>query len=186
VANLSGIFVVVDVTGPVGDNVIAVQREHDPRLAALWHPHVTLIGSSGAGPIVTGTPVDELRTMLGSVADTTAPLMLKFGRPYRFPDRDIVVLPLDPHGPLRTLHERLRSSGIRTHAARYPFTPHCTLTMYPPLTREREQRLLRMRFDEPLRIDRLRVLLTREPQPAKLLLELPLGASLPESAASGS
>jgi hypothetical protein len=102
---------------------------------------------------------------------------LKFGAPYRFADRDIVVLPLDPHGPLRTLHERMKTSGLRMHPARYPFTPHCTLTMYPPLSRERERKLTALRFEDTLTIDRLRVLLTRAPQPATLLLDLPLGGN---------
>jgi hypothetical protein len=48
--------------------------------------------------------------------------------------------------------------------------------MYPPLSREREQRLLALRIEEPLVIDRVQVYLTREPQPARLLLDLPLSA----------
>jgi hypothetical protein len=121
--------------------------------------------------------VDELRAAMEPITSHTPPLELRFGAPYRFPDRDIVVLPLDPHGPLRELYERLKSSGLRTHAARYPFTPHCTLTMYPPLTRDRERRLTTLRFDDALVIDRLRVVLTRAPQPVVPLLELPLGGA---------
>lgn len=172
--NPAGIFVIVELTGDLATQVAAIQREHDPRLAALWPPHVTLIGSSGAGPILSDTPVEELRAKLGAVAANTPPLTLAFGLPQRFPDRDIVVLPLDPHGPLRTLHEQLKRAGLRSHQARYPFTPHVTLTMFPPLAREREQRLLTVRVAQPVVVDRLRVLLTRPPQPAKLLLELPL------------
>jgi 2'-5' RNA ligase len=170
----TGIFVVAELTGTLAAAIGGVQREHDRRLAALWPPHVTLIGSSGVGPIVAGVTADELRSTLGVVAARTAPLSLRFGPPYRFLDRDIVVVPLDPHGALRKLHEELKISGIRTHQARYPFTPHVTLTMYPPLTREREQRLLALRFDTPVVIDELRVYLTRDPQPANLLLALPL------------
>src|SRR5689334_10967385 len=169
--NPAGIFVIVELAGDLAAQVAAIQREHDQRLAALWPPHVTLIGSSGAGPILSDTPVDELRTKLGAVAMRTAPMTLAFGPPERFPDRDIVVLPLDPHGPLRTLHEQLKLAGLRSHQARYPFTPHVTLTMFPPLARPREQRLLAVRVAAPLVVDRLRVLLTRPPQPAKLLLE---------------
>jgi len=172
--NPAGIFVIVELTGDLATQVAAIQREHDPRLAALWPPHVTVIGSSGAGPILSDTPVEELRAKLGAVAARTPPITLAFGAPQRFPDRDIVVLPLDPHGPLRTLHEQLKLARLRSHRARYPFTPHVTLTMFPPLARDREQRLLAVRADHPIVVDRLRVLLTRPPQPAKLLLELPL------------
>lgn len=173
-SSLSGIFVIAELSGSLASWVGAIQRAQDPRLAALWPPHITLIGSSGAGPILADTTVDQLKEKLGAVAARTAPIDVAFLPPYRFPGRDIVVLPLDPHGALRTLHEGLKGSGVRTHQPRYPFTPHCTLTMYPPLARERELRLLALRFEEPFVIDRLRVVLTREPQPAKLLLELPL------------
>ena len=174
-AEPTGIFVVAELEGPLAKRIEKIQREHDPRLIALWPPHVTLLGSSGVGPIVSSTPVDDLRRAFEPIASETSPLTLQFGPPYRFPDRDIVVLPLDPHGPLRALHERLKSSGVRTHAARYPFTPHCTLTMYPPLSREREKRLTALRFEDAFVIDRLRVLLTRAPRPVVPLFDLPLG-----------
>lgn len=170
----SGIFVVADLSGPLAEQVAAVQRANDPRLALLWAPHVTLLGSSGCGPILPDTPVPELHAALGPIARRTPPLELRFGPPERFPGRDIVALPLDAHGPLRALHDALRSTDLRTYRARYPFTPHCTLTMYPPLDRARERRLLAFRVSEPFVIDCLRVLLTRPPQPARLLLELPL------------
>jgi hypothetical protein len=38
-----------------------------------------------------------------------------------------------------------------------------------------------MRFDEPMRLDRMTVYYTRDPQPAVKLLELPFGGG-PESA----
>jgi 2'-5' RNA ligase len=173
--NPAGIFVIVELSGVLARQVSTIQRANDPRLAALWPPHVTLIGSSGAGPIHADTPIDQLRAQLSAVASGTEPMTLEFSAPYRFADRDIVVLPLDPHGPLRALHERLMRCGARMHRARYPFTPHCTLTMYTPLARARERRLTAVRAAEPLFVDRLRVLLTCDPQPAKLLFELPLG-----------
>lgn len=173
----TGIFVVAEMHGELAQRIEAVQREHDPRLTALWPAHITLIGSSGAGPIVASTRVEQLKAALEPIASSTPPILLRFDAPYRFPDRDIVVLPLSPHGPLRELHERMKTCGLQMHRARYPFTPHCTLTMYPPLTRERERRLTSLRFEEPFVIDRLRVLLTRTPQPAVPLLELTLATS---------
>jgi len=171
----AGIFIVAELGGELCARVAAVQRKHDARLALLWPPHVTIVGSSGVGPILADTQPDDLRAALGPVAARHSPLSLAFGAPERFPGRDIVVLPLDPHGPMRALHEDLAASGLRTYRARYPFTPHCTLTMYPPLSRERERTLVALRFSEPFVIAKLRVLLTRFPQPAKLLLDLPLG-----------
>jgi hypothetical protein len=89
---------------------------------------------------------------------------------------DIVVLPMDPHGPLRTLHERIARSGLPFVRSRFLFTPHVTLSFYPALTPARERELLACRVDAPAVVDRLQVVLTRDPQPNVTLFDLPLGA----------
>ena len=171
---MSGIFVIAELDGPVAARIRAIQQRCDPKLAAEAPPHVTLIGSSGAGPIPVETPVDVLREAIVPVAAATPPLTLAFGPPMRFLQREIVVLPLDPHGPLRALHDRLKSSGIPFAPARWPFTPHCTLSFYPTLTPETLKPLLAEREREPWTMHTLRVYHTREPQPPKLLFDAPL------------
>ena len=54
------------------------------------------------------------------------------------------------------------------------FSPHCTLSFYPTLTPQSERELLAVRVEAPARIERLQIYLTRDPQPAKKLLELVL------------
>ena len=171
---MSGIFVIAELDGAIGERVRAIQERFDPKLAAEAPPHVTLIGSSGAGPIPVEAPVQPLRDAIEPVAASTAPLALRFTAPMRFLQREIVVLPLDPHGPLRALHQRLKDSGIPYAPARWPFTPHCTLSFYPTLTQETLRPLLALRVNEPWTLRTLRVYLTREPQPPTLLFDAPL------------
>ena len=66
-----------------------------------------------------------------------------------------MVLPLDPHGPLRTLHERIKTSGLKTAAPRFFFTPHVTLSLYRELPRDVLNALLRERFEESVLVDRI-------------------------------
>ena len=101
-------------------------------------------------------------------------MQLIFERPHRFMQTEIVSLPLDPHGPLRTLHERIARSGLRFMPARFQFTPHVTLSFYPTLTLKRERELLSLRVPEPCIVERMQVYLTRDPQPSVKLLELEL------------
>lgn len=169
-----GIFVLTELTGETAAAVLEIQRRFDPKLAKLSPPHVTLAGSSGLGPIPTDTPAEEIRSALAPIASSTAPLTLWFDPPHRFMQTDIVSLPLDPHGPLRALHERIGRSGLRFRASRFQFSPHCTLSFYPSLTPSRERELLALRVTTPLVIERLQVYLTRDPQPSKLLMELEL------------
>jgi hypothetical protein len=165
--------------GEAGDQIKAINERFDPRLARYKAPHVTITGSSGVGPIAPSITTVELRETLSPIASATAPMTLPFGPPMRFMQTDIVVLPLDPHGPLRILHDRLASSGLPFGRARFTFTPHCTLSLYPTLSDEVTRELLQVRVSAPAVIDRLEVVQTLDPQPPKTLLELMLTGGSP-------
>jgi hypothetical protein len=75
------------------------------------------------------------------------------------------VLPLDPHGPIRALHDRIGRTGLPFARAKFTFTPHATLSFYPTLSAAALRELLALRVREPAVIDRLVVSHTRAPQP---------------------
>jgi hypothetical protein len=171
----NGIFIIAEIGGEAGRLIREINERYDPRLARYKAPHVTITGSSGVGPIPASVSVAEIREKLAPITLSTDPLELQLGAPIRFMQTQIVVLPLDPHGPLRILHDRIATSGLPFQSARFTFSPHCTLSLYPTLTRETERELLAVRINEPVVIDRLTVYHTMDPQPSKKLLELPLG-----------
>ena len=108
---------------------------------------------------------------------------MRFERPHRFMQTDIIVLPLDPHGPLRTLHERVATSGLPFERARFQFSPHATLSFYPRMTPEMLKRLLALRFEDEVVITGLQFYSTPHPQPSRRVLELRLeGAPLSPTA----
>ena len=162
---------IAEIGGEAGRKIREINEKYDPRLARYKAPHLTLAGSSGVGPIPGSVPVDELREKLSAVASATAPLSLQFGAPIRFMQTEIVVLPLDPHGPLRELHDRIATCGLPFQQARFTFSPHCTLSLYPTLTRDTARELLAMRIADPAVIDRVTVYQTLDPQPSRKLLE---------------
>lgn len=170
------IFILAEVRGPVGERIHEIQRRFDPKLARSAPPHLTLAGSSGVGPVHAGTPVAALRAALEPVAASFAPIPLRFERPHRFMQTNVVVLPLDPHGPLRELHDAIARSGLRFSPARYTFTPHVTLSFYPELDADAARTLLAERVDEPVMLERFQVYRTLEPQPSVKLFELELAA----------
>ena len=175
---MNGIFITMELEGELGERIHALQEEFDPKMARYLPPHVTLIGSSGAGPIYADTPIAELKAKILPVAAATPPITLKFGPPHRFVQREIVTLPLDPHGPLRALHERLKTSGLSFMPSKYPFTPHCTLNLYPTLTPERLRKMLAVRITDPFTLHTLRVYHTNEPQKPVLLFDAPLSPGI--------
>lgn len=171
---LNGIFIIAELAGEAGEQIRAINERFDPRLARYKPPHVTITGSSGAGPIPGSVTTVELWEKLAPVASSTAPMTLRFGPPMRFMQTEIVVLPLDPHGRLRTLHDRLTTSGVPFGRARFTFSPHCTLSLYPTLTPDAARELLAIRVLAPAVIDRIHVFQSLDPQPSQKLLELPL------------
>lgn len=171
---LNGIFILAELPGEVGEQVRSINERYDPRLARYKPPHITLTGSSGAGPIPPSVSADEMRTKLEPIAADTAPITLSFREPRRFMQTDIIVLPIDPHGPIRVLHDRIVRSGLPFTRARYTFSPHCTLSLYQSLDPKSIRELLSTRIPEPFVIRAIQLYHTRDPQPSRKLLELPL------------
>jgi 2'-5' RNA ligase len=169
-----GIYVVADLRGDVGERVREIQRRYDPKLAAVAPPHVTLTGSSGLGPIDPATTEEELRAALEPITRTTPPLVVRFGPPVRFMQTTFVVLPIDPHGPIRELHDRIGRSGLRFLGVRHMFTPHATLSLYPELSPDKSRAILTERVDGDVRLDAIQLYRSMDPFPPRLLVELPL------------
>ena len=170
----AGIVILSELQGEMRDRILEIQRRFDPRLAAGVPPHLTLTGSSGMGPIPTSTTVDELRAALEPVARDTAPMTLLFLRPHRFMQTNVFVLPLDPNGPIRALHERIKRSGLRYEQPRFTFTPHVTLSFFRELSAADAKRVLAVRIEEPVVIDRISAHKTVNLLNSEKLLELPL------------
>jgi hypothetical protein len=171
---LNGIFIIAELGGEAGEQIKAINERFDTRLARSKPPHVTITGSSGVGPISDSVTAVDLWEKLAPITSTTAPMTLRFGPPMRFMQTEIVVLPLSPDGELRVFHDRLAGSGLPFGRARFTFSPHCTLSLYPTLTPDIARELLVLRVLAPAIIDRVQVFQTLDPQPSRKLLELQL------------
>src|SRR4051812_43711064 len=148
-----GVIIMSELPPPFADRIRDVQLRFDPRMAAELPPHVTITGSSGMGPIPPATTDEAIRDALEPVARDTAPIVVRLEPPMRFMQSTVVVMPIDPNGPIRALHEKIKSSGLSYEQPRFTFTPHLTLSFYPELSRDRLRELLRFRITEPLVLD---------------------------------
>jgi len=171
---LNGIFILAELPSEIADRVRAINERYDLKLSRYKPPHLTLTGSSGAGPLPPSVSVEEMREKLEPITRDTAPITLSFQPPQRFMHTNIIVLPLDPHGPLRMLHDRIITSGLPFTRARYTFSPHSTLSLYQSLDAKAIRELLKTRIPEPFVIGAIQLYHTRDPQPSRKLLELPL------------
>jgi 2'-5' RNA ligase len=176
----SGIIIIAPLEPPLRERVLALQQRFDPRLAASQPPHLTVAGSSGMGPISTKTTLDELRTALEPIARTTAPMSLQFQAPVRFMQTNVVVLPFDPHGAIRELHDRIKTSGLLYERPRFTFTPHVTLNFFPEPTPENLRAMMAVRIEEPVVLRRIQCHETLDLTRTRLLLELELTGAVPD------
>jgi 2'-5' RNA ligase len=169
-----GIITMAELHGAIAERLLAIQRMYDPRMVAELPPHITISGSSGMGPISPDTTDQELRDLLEPVAAATPPFTVCLEPPMRFMQSTVVVMPIEPHGPIRALHELIKASGLSFEQPRFTFTPHVTLSFYPELTRERLRELLRVRIDEPIRVDAIQAYRSIDLTRTQKVLDLPL------------
>ena len=169
-----GVIVMSELHGELAERIREIQQRFDPRMVAELPPHITITGSSGMGPISPATTDEGLRTALEPIAADTAPIVVRLQPPMRFMQSNVVVLPIDPNGPIRALHERIKLSGLSYEQPRFTFTPHLTLSFYPELTRERLRDVLCFRIDEPLTIDNIQAYRAIDLTRTVKVVELPL------------
>lgn len=172
-----GIIVMSELRGAVADRLLEIQRRYDPRMAAELPPHITITGSSGMGPISPDTTDDELHVALEAVATATAPFTVHLQPPMQFMQSPVVVMEIDPNGPIRALHEAIKSSGLAYEQPRFTFTPHITLSFYPTLPRDRVRELLRFRIIEPITIDSIQAYRSIDLTRTKKVLDLRLAGA---------
>jgi 2'-5' RNA ligase len=172
-----GIIVMSELSGELAERLRAVQQRFDPRMAGELPPHITIAGSSGMGPIPPETTDEELRDALEPVTRMHEPFSVRLQPPMRFMQSTVVVMQIDPNGPIRALHERIKQSGLRYEQPRFTFTPHVTLSFYPELTRERLRDLVRVRFPDPIVIDSIQAYRASSLTTTSKVLDLPLSGT---------
>lgn len=166
--------------GPIAEELREIQQRFDPRMVAELPPHITISGSSGMGPISPETSDEVLRSALGPVAAQIARFSVRLQPPKRFMQSTVVVMEIDPNGPIRALHERIKMAGLSYEQPRFTFTPHCTLSFYPELSRDRLRELLRIRISEPVTIDSIQAYRAIDLTRTQKVLDLPLGGPTPQ------
>jgi 2'-5' RNA ligase len=174
-----GIIVMSELRGPIADRLREIQQRYDPRMAAELPPHITITGSSGMGPMPPETTDASIVAALTIVAADCTPFTVKLEAPMRFMQSTVVVMTIEPNGPIRALHERIKSSGLAYGQPRFTFTPHVTLSFYPELSRENLRELLRVRVSETVVVDSIQAYRATDLTRTRKIFDLPLSGPVP-------
>jgi len=144
---LGEVYIVLDLQGEAGEEVMSARRRFGYDYLGALPVEITVAGSGGVGsPRERGDP-RRLFEALDSITKATPAIRGRFGKPHRFPETDIFVLPLEDPQPVLSLHERIKNCGVAFEPSPFEFFPHCTLTQKPEPTEDEVQAVLAVEID---------------------------------------
>ena len=124
-------YVVLDLPWPQAEQVLAIRERQGDFFRWSLPAETTLIGSGGVGPITMDEDPARVFRTLDQIAATTPPLRVALGPVRRFPRSGVFYLSFVNEAPLRAVHERIASTGLRFNQVPFPFVPHVTLRSTP-------------------------------------------------------
>jgi 2'-5' RNA ligase len=148
-------YVVLDLPSPIAEQVLAIRERHRDFFRWSLPAETTLIGSGGVGPIVPEEDSARVHRTLDQIAAETAPIRASLGPARRFDGSDAFYLSFENEEPLRQLHNRIASSGLRFSGVPFPFVPHVTLRSRSPVSDEDASALLATRLPGAFTLDTL-------------------------------
>jgi 2'-5' RNA ligase len=119
-------YIVAEIPEPVRSGIQAL-RDSFPTPTALLPVEITLLGSSGIGPVPAGTPIGLIEDQIDSLFSTVAPWEVSFSGIRIFPHTSIAYLAPADRRPFDDLHGMLRDSCIPHSVSPFPYNPHCTV-----------------------------------------------------------
>ncbi len=160
-------YIVLELPEPTANTIHKIRAEQGDNFQASMPNEITIVGSSGVGPIAQDQDPDELFKVIDIIAASTPPITVSFDKVHRFPGTDIVVIKLKDETLVRSLHQRFVESGIKFQDTDFVYEPHCTLRSKSPLTNHEMEELSRLKIEGSFTLQTLSVYAM--PPPGRLL-----------------
>lgn len=168
-------YIVLVLPESVASAIHNIRVEQGDDFQASMPEEITVIGSSGVGPIAQDQDPDELFKVIDEIAASTPPIIVSFDKAHRFPGTDIVVMKLKDDAVIRSLHQRFVDSGIKFQNSDFPYEPHCTIRSKSPLTDQEMEKLSNLKIEGSFTLQTLSVY--RMPPPGTLIHTAKLSSS---------
>jgi 2'-5' RNA ligase len=149
-------YVVAEIPKPVRSKVQAL-RESFGTPTALLPVEITLLGSSGVGPIPAGTSIRAIQEQIDFLFGRIAPWDVTFAGIRVFPETAIAYLAPVDRSCFDRVHAMLRDSTLPHTESPFSYNPHCTLRSGPATPGELSRILEHPFPGEPFRIDTISV-----------------------------
>jgi len=160
-------YIVLELPEPISSTIHSIRAELGDDFQASMPNEITIVGSSGVGPVAQDQDPDEFFKAINEIAASTPPITVSFDKVHRFPGTDIVVMKLLDDSLIRSLHQRFVESGIKFQDTDFAYEPHCTLRSKSPLTDHEMEKLSKLKIEGNFTLHTLSVYAM--PPPGKLL-----------------
>ena len=127
--------VVLEMPPEVWEPVIKLRGAFDQD-KARFPVEITLVGSSGVGPISSGQSSEEVIAAVQHAFKYVGPVRFRFSEITHFPSTCIYYLAPEDRTVFDRLHRLLLGSGLRYEECPFPYTPHCTICDMTGRTKE--------------------------------------------------
>lgn len=168
-------YIVLELPEPIASMIHKIRLEQGDEFQASMPEEITIVGSSGVGPIAKDQDPDELFKAIDEIAASTSPITVSFDKAHRFPGTDIVVMKLKDDTLVRSLHQRFIDSGVKFQNSDFPYQPHCTIRSKSPLTDQEMEELSKLKIEGNFTLQTLSVY--RMPPPGTLIHTAELSSS---------
>jgi len=121
-------YIVLDLPDAVSREIQQIRKDLDPERANL-NAEISLIGSSGVGVISPGQPFRRVFNEVDRVAAEFEPFTTGFIGVDCFAGTGICFFVMDNFEIFNNIHRRLGEADIHYEPVRFPYQPHCTLTL---------------------------------------------------------
>ncbi len=169
-------YIVLELPESTASAIHKIRTEQGDDFQASMPTEITVVGSSGVGPIAQDQDPDEFFKIIDEIAASTPPITVSFDKAHRFPGTDIVVMKLQNDTLIRSLHQRFIESGIKFQNTDFEYVPHCTLRSKSPLNDQEMEELSKLKIEGDFTLKTLSVYAM--PPPGKLLHTVQLSSKL--------
>lgn len=119
-------YVVAEIPEPVRSEIQDMRDALGTPTARL-PVEITLLGSSGVGPIPTGTSIESILFEVESVFSSVEPWEVAFSEIRVFPNTSIAYLAPVARDSFDHVHSLLCDSSLPRSGSLFPYNPHCSL-----------------------------------------------------------
>src|ERR1700677_360348 len=142
-------FIVAEKPEPIRTEIQSLRDAFATPTAAL-PVEITLLGSSGVGPIPIGTPVALIQEQMQLLFSKVSPWKVAFSGIRIFPNTSIAYLAPFDRSRFDFLHNLCRDSALPSSPSRFPYNPHCTLRAGGALTPDQLSDILSHQFPKSI------------------------------------